>query len=522
MPRVICGVIRQPALRLGLILSVGCVRAVAPTGDAVVEATAVELEDAGGDLPLVDAVAGQPDQSVDRPLPPCEPLEVDAVGDDAPADAAVADAGPVKCVPGESHCVGMKLATCAPAGDGWVVSPCFPGSHCSDGTCAPIANNLIIVFDTSGSMAAPLPNKVCPKFKFPVCEMPDQPCTRMGLSKQVFGKALATIDPKRTRMALFRFPQITSANVPNCNTGHYEGTGKIAGDGDEHSVGAQTAWFWQGLDQIRCVDFPKKLGVDPTPAMALWMNGTESPGSDPELRMTAGTPIGNTLFYVGEYLRHRVFVDGAPCAADLDCGNPNYTCQGGVCTDPARDCRETAVVLYTDGGQKNDPKDFRAPRVQAKRLAFGLGCAQHTDCVGGALCHKGRCRPPGAPCATCFPTGAPCEPNLTDAANPLHCPWSAPLKPNQEPCVPDPISAQAAVSSAPGGNVLRSPDGRPFGVRLHVVDISGTPGQMDSFALATAGNGKLLAADTADPAHFLKTLEAALDMKNLKVCGVTL
>ncbi len=54
-----------------------------------------------------------------------------------------------------------------------------------------------------------------------------------------------------------------------------------------------------------------------------------------------------------------------------------------------------------------------------------------------------------------------------------------------------------------------------------IVDIGGTAQQLLSFALATAGNGQVLAADAADPDKFLATLEKALDLKNQKVCGQT-
>lgn len=513
------------AVAISLACAPACVRDAAVDEDDVSDTAASAPLDtdaaAGGADAAQDSGGGGGGAQVDVPLAACGPLALDAGGDTAAMDAAKIDVGPVTCTPGEAHCEGMKLATCAPAGDGWGVGPCFPGSHCSAGACVPIANNLIIVFDTSGSMGTPLPGKQCPEFVFPKCEQPDQPCTRMGLSKQVFAKALVKIDPTRTRMALFRFPQIPSANVIGCKTGYYEGVPRIAGDKDEHTVGPDTAWYWQGLDQVRCVDFPKAIGEDPKPAMAKWMDGQEVKGIDPELRTTGGTPIGNTLFYVGEYLRSRVFVDGRQCSDDADCMNPNYSCQGGVCVDPARDCRETAVVLYTDGGEVSDPKEFRSPRVQARRLAFGLGCSGHEDCVGGAICHQGRCQPPDAPCFVCFPGGGACEPGVTDKSDPLYCPWTPPLALGMPSCIPDPISAQIAVSSVPAGNVLRSPDGTPFGVRVHVVDISGTPSQMDSFALAIAGNGRLLAADSADPDRFLQTLESAFDMKNQKICGVT-
>ncbi len=458
--------------------------------------------------------------------PPCVELDVHDGADAGPATAVDSQSGeldvaPVSCSPGEAHCEGMKLATCTPAGDGWHLSYCFPGNHCSDGVCTPIANNLIIVFDTSGSMGQPLPGKTCKPTLWPKCESPSDPCTRMGLSKQVFGKALSKLNNKNSRLALFRFPQISSTNLTNCNNGLYEARPAISGDKGEHTIAADNSWYWSSLGQVLCVDFPLKVTDDPKKSIALWMDGVEVKGSNPELRTTGGTPIGNTLFYVSEYIRHRVIIDGRKCASDADCDNPNYNCQGGKCVDPARACRETAIILYTDGGQFSDPSEFRSPRVQAKRLAFGLGCESTADCVGGAVCYKGHCRAPNTPCNICFPQGQACDASVTDNLDPLYCPIQPPLTPDLPSCIPDPISEQQFTSNVPGGNVLRSPDGKPFGVRLHVVDISGTSQQLLSFALAKAGNGQLLAADAADPDKFLSTLEKALDLKNQKVCGVT-
>jgi len=298
---------------------------------------------------------------------------------------------------------------------------------------------------------------------------------------------------------------------------------------------------------------------------------------DPEFRPTGGTPIGKTLFYIGEYLRNRVVIDGKSCKTTADCNNVNYDCKQdgkhcntkadgctkGKCLDPARSCRDTTVVLFTDGGQGNSNKYF-APWMQAKRLGFGLGCKNDDDCVGDSICAelKGT-KPTQKHCRRkttvtdwyCNPTMEPCLPNANEGTG-LHCSkecvrdplsylshgtWNKPctssndcnvgagekcgIPPNsgltQNHCIgyPAPLTA---ISKNSADNVLRSPDGKPFGVRLFVVDISGASSLKNSMSLALAGNGKLLGADASDPDNFLKTLDKAFDIKNLKVCGETL
>jgi hypothetical protein len=71
-------------------------------------------------------------------------------------------------------------------------------------------------------------------------------------------------------------------------------------------------------------------------------------------------------------------------------------------------------------------------------------------------------------------------------------------------------------------NVLRSFDGKPFQVRVIVVDISGSANASDikgSASIAIAGAGKLLGADASDPQALISTLDSAFDIKQKKVCG---
>ena len=483
----------------------------------------------------------------------------DPVDGSTTASADATDAGATSwfadgaCSPGAQRCVGAQLATCGSAGDGWSLSACFPGQYCAVDHCVPLQNNLIIVFDTSGSMNGWVPGVSCKQPGFPACP-PTLGCSRMDVSKQVFLQALKKVNTQVTRLALFRFPQrITRRTGATCAAGYVSGQQTLSGDdASAQSVSTGSDWYWDHIAEIRCVPFPSSEAEAQLSDLQIgrWMDGVEILASSskvcagvgsgcgphpscgtgaccqqqcvslpqPELRAHGGTPIGKTLFYIGEYLRHRVIVDGRACQSDAGCANPNYRCVAGACFDAARACRETQIVLFTDGGQLNDPTKFFSPRVAAQRLAYGLACATAADCVGGAVCSQGRCRPPSPTGYHCLADGAPCLPAETDQKSPLFCPVSGP---KSSACLADAFNQTTAKALVSAHNVLRSPDGRAFGVRLPVVDISEAPDLQASHHLAMAGGGRLFTASSSDPLAFVSVLESAFDMKNKTVCGTT-
>ena len=419
---------------------------------------------------------------------------------------------------------------------------CGSDTWCMAGQCTNVVNNLVVMFDTSGSMSAKVPGKICYDQKWPDCSLPNKACDRMGVSKNIFRKAFSTVDPQKTRLAMFRFPQLwlppeaeTSPKPPffkppiACANGYYLGYGTMTGHTVEEGIGPDTTWYWDNLGEVLCVPYPVTPDHDPSPEIDAWMNGEEEYGVEPELRAIGGTPIGRTLFYIGEYLRNRVVIDGKACLTDADCGNPNYACDAGACRDPARACRQTTVVVFTDGGENNFYDKFFSPWVQAKRLAYGLMCDSDADCVGGARCVCPLSNPGCAPAARrCMPDGQdtgffcrttmqPCLPTANEGA-----PGFCPKKNGQNQCVEDPVANVAATSDIDKKyDVLRSPDGQPFGVKVHVVDISNDGNGVErSGNLARAGNGLLLAPDGADENAFLASLVKAFDVEPKPTCGV--
>ncbi len=562
---------------LGLALAtVACSQAATAPDTSALDVAADAATDLADADTLTDAIA---DIAADASsVADTADAALDAAGTDATADADAADdaAEVVSCTPGTQTCQGIKLATCLGGGDGYSVSACFPGTACFNGACKAVGANLIIAFDTSGSMSTDVTNKAgvknCasydpwPKCEYDATKYPNG-CTRIGVSKGVFKQALAKLDDQVTHLALFKFPQtVDNVGSKSCDSGSYSGQDTVSGDNGEQGVDSTTSWFNKNFGEVLAVPYPGVSGFNSKAAIGKWMDGTESQPSDPELRADGGTPLGKTLFYVGEYLRNKVIVDGKKCSADADCGSVNYLCQNGACLDPARSCRDTVVVLFTDGGESSSNTYF-GPWVQAKRLSTGLGCVTDSDCVGGATCQQVfQCSKTGTgwtgskesvddkPCgidadcgvggkcashqqcqAKTDPTGlayfcsdgaAPCDPLLSahcnstdpqklckpDPTSGLYCPAY---------CVRDPRPGISAIATSASNNVLRSPDGKAFGVRLYIVDIGSTSDAdiINSWHLAMSGGGHLLGVDAGDPAAFLGVLDKAFDWKNKKVCG---
>jgi hypothetical protein len=506
--------------------------AVVADADNVADADAAALADSADVVQSIDSAVDTADAAVD----------------------AAADVSAISCVPGAKGCEGPKLKTCLTKGNGYSISNCFPGTTCLGGQCKPVAANLIIAFDTSGSMSDDV--KIGGGAKcggnydvWPDCEYVDPKfaggCTRMGVSKFVFKQALAKIDETAVHMAMFRFPQTSSAtSYPTCSSGHYSGNEQISGDKGDQAIGdSSPLWYWSGLAQIQCVPFPTANVTSVKDAMLLWMDGKESTvtPANPELRPDGSTPLGKTLFYLGEYIRNRVVIDGKPCTSDDSCQNINYVCQQGKCADLNRSCRETVVVIFTDGGEDNSNSYF-GPWVQAKRLSSGLFCASDGDCVGGTTCQNVKnCQNDKGVYINCL-QDSDCAKGNKCAANTLCLPPStitgyfcskglAPCLPDAVMgqtaycdglCVPDPRPGLTVKAASMANNVLRSPDGKPFSVKVIVVDISGSTAASDisgSASLAIAGGGKLLGADASDPSALLQSLDAAFDIKTKKVCG---
>jgi len=237
------------------------------------------------------------------------------------------------------------------------------------------------------------------------------------------------------------------------------------------------------------------------------MNDVCHDHDDPELRAMAGTPLGQGLFYAGEFFRHYVVREGHPCAADADCGSPDYHCAEGVCHDPFLACRANVVVVFSDGAEteNDEATDFFNPRVQAKRLHYGLGCEGPDDCLSGAACNGGLCVAPGPafPDRVCRQSDRVCQADD-------ECPeWACQL--GRVDCPGECIAGGFAYDDEAGFDLARNAAGVPVRVTVHVVDASGAPD--GNSLLALAGGGTHTAVDFADPEALVERFVSLVSRK---------
>jgi hypothetical protein len=307
--------------------------------------------------------------------------------------------------------------------------------------------------------------------------------------------------------------------------------------GDTQSTQAELSWFTPGLQEIMAVPFSPNTTENDTAALLAWMDFTETIAStgtscifgtdcpsgicdngvcqehdNPELRGIGATPLGKSLFYAGEYLRHFVLVEGQPCGTDSDCGSPNHTCVEGACHDPYAECRPTSIILFTDGIEtvNDNLATFFHPRVQAKRLHFGLGCSSDADCLNEATCVSGICEPPawlGLPEKQCNSITMACDSNA-DCPD-FNCGKSLPC--------PGKCETTAIGVTSPAANHIKDYQGNPLPITIHVVDASGYAN--GNALIATYGGGEHVSVAFDDLDQLVSQLTTLFDTKDDSPCG---
>ena len=473
-------------------------------------------------------------------------------------DGQICETGECKapiCEPNEPDgCDGFDQRFCNSLGTGYFSLPCGGGEVCDGGQCKPVAPNIILMVDTSGSMNwlvdGTSPDTcfggACPPWNFPNCENPNAPKTRLGLVKKALQNVVSSEASANIRLALQRFPQIPFSEddffgfPPSCEGGYWEYSPGITMTGDTNQKTTSLgSWFTQGIDEILAFPF-SSAGATSLDELGLWfdfsegvaatqgtcwdssqcaggpcMNGSCHFFTNPELRAVGGTPIGKSLFYAGEYLKHFVLVQGKACQDTVDCGSPNHTCVDGACHDPFAECRPNVIIAFTDGEETENVHitDFFHPRVQAKRMFFGLGCEADADCLNNATCVEGICRPPAGTldeeALTCETGGLPCA---TSADCPDPCATFGGCKGE---CLP---TAVHVVDTLTDANVVRDWSGNPVQVMVNVVDASGKQGANE--LVARYGGGKHFSVDLDDPNALVQTFGTLLgDAKTGAACG---
>ena len=254
---------------------------------------------------------------------------------------------------------------------------------------AALPPNVVVLVDTSASMNEQVSDRTpaelcagadCPPWDFPNCDAPDAPQTRLGRLKVAL-RNVVTGDPRPpVTAALFRFPQ-RRRGESECAGGFLEGLARMSGHGAETTTSFRQ-WFGQNLDEVAVARFDSPTRV--------WAEALDffASAEDAELSAHGPSPLGVSIFYATEYLRHTVL---------------------------AEDDAPALVLVIADGADSaaQDSADFFHPRVQAKRARFGDGCLDADDCTGGASCDDGACRPPAgavdAPAMLCSTLGTPCR-----------------------------------------------------------------------------------------------------------------
>jgi len=502
---------------------------------------------------------------------------------------------PPTCEEGQQKiCNGLGLA--------YNLIPCPGGMACNEGQCVPIESNVILLLDTSGSMNAMNPQgdmpkdctgENCPPWEWPSCDDATVPKTRLGKAKKALQSVLEGEATASVRMALQRFPQIPNiyalagTPAPNC-AGYMKGMTLWSGhQTTSHEVDLEVL-EGPSLYQIMPVPFSadgtpskdsmlpwidfqedfsiseKNCGLLPTNCPSesgqfkACISGKCAVQTMPELRADGETPLGRGLFYAGEIIRHLVVVEGRACAADADCGSPHYTCVSGQCRDPYRACRPNVIVIFTDGAEtvsntmdKLSSEVFFHPRIQAKRLHYGLACTTDSDCLNGAVCHESVCRIPeeGMPKSTlqavdetkcykgeivddslcnpapamgeaccrlkgvCHRTDVPCANN-----DPCFEKYKYPCGPAQTCSGKCEVLGTSYVDQAQNADVLRDAEGVPISVTVHVVDASGAV--TGNSLIAALGGGQHVPVALENVASIIDAFVPLLDIKaNPNNCG---
>ena len=230
--------------------------------------------------------------------------------------------------------------------------------------------------------------------------------------------------------------------------------------------------------------------------------------SNPELRAIGSTPIGQSLFYAGEYFRHFVVKEGMACTQDSDCESVDYQCVDGQCHDPLLSCRQNVVVLFSDGYETDheDADDFFNPRIQAKRLHFGLGCTQDQECSHGARCVEQVCTTP-----TLNPQQKVCKGNGVPCAQDEDCPSYACGLAMSSTCPGACIMAGFDFTDTQGYNQVLNEAGHPITVTIHMIDASSE--DHGGYVIAQAGGGGITHIDFTSAEVIIEQLNTLIHSK---------
>lgn len=243
------------------------------------------------------------------------------VADPCPADTVCVQSGihtscePVVCEAGHSECADAKVLRCNANGTAEELVTCDPGRACYEGQCEFLRHNVLLIFDTSGSMHDYIRPSIptgtacagagtCPAGQacsddldgeclapgtpiqcsangspcidaWPVCDDPDDPLTLFAASKAVYADGISEAIGGFSQFALQRFPQRESAtNGENCWLGWYIPASGITGD-DESRATTSGGWFDENRSEAFVVPFPARNSIDNSEKILSWLDNVE-------------------------------------------------------------------------------------------------------------------------------------------------------------------------------------------------------------------------------------------------------
>lgn len=458
------------------------------------------------------------------------------------SSAVTASCEPVVCEAGFSECVGAEVRRCNASGTEETLERCSAGRACYEGACEFIRHNVLLVFDTSGSMhdyivpsiptTAPCgpDDPPCPSTQrcsdpdggyclragspiqcaetggpcldpFPACDSRQDPLTLFGLSKVVFSESVATAIGGFAQFALQRFPQREAAtNAQNCWLGWYLPNAGITGD-DHARETVAGGWFDANRHEAFVVDFPPRANVDNRAALLSWLDGSET-----------------------------LSASDTSCATSADCG-------GGFCglVNGERRCFFHKEHELRAGGETPLGKSLFYAGEYFRRFVRvdGKPCGRDADCgSAGYLCRDDVCVDPYRDCRDDFiilftdgeETQYQTESNFfnpvvqarrlafgLDCETDADCRGGAICRVDGMCSTPGTDLGFQAIDSQ-GYGALVSGSGLPISVRTTVITLQAGSGPLISAnaRIAAAGGGVHLDVSAEDPETFKQLLVEAM------------
>lgn len=469
------------------------------------------------------------------------------VPDPCPSETVCVESGihascePVVCEAGQSECVDAQVLQCNANGTEQTLITCEPGRACYEGKCEFIRHNVLLIFDTSGSMYDYIVPSVptttacagpgtCPAGQtcdddldgfclapgtpiqceanggpcvpeWPTCDDPEDPLTLFALSKAVYADGIAQAIGGFSQFALQRFPQRESAtNATNCWLGWYLPTSTITGDDDAH-VTAAGGWFDENMAQAFVVPFAPRNNLDNTDKILSWLDNVES-----------------------------LSATDTPCTFDTDC-------DGGRCGsyNGEKRCFHHSQEELRAGGETPLGKSLFYAGEYFRRFVRvdGKTCSRSADCGSiGYLCKDGACVDPYRKCRDdyiiLFTDGEESQFKAeSDFFNPVvqarrlafgldctsddDCRGYATCGLDGMCSVPGTEMPFSGISSD-GYPSLSSPDGQPVSIRTTVITLQATSSDTISSnrRIAAAGGGVHIDVTATDPDAFKAALIQAM------------